>query len=123
MRAVAALLLLGLLWNGNSLRADDLYGERSELTLGRLFLTEEERQTLDGRRALGPERDDAAEEQPSERAPTPKKSAAFGLIASGGRTPLIWRNGSFRQASDPSAAAQPTKSPVEKVSPDDESKE
>ena len=109
---------------GAAAQAEELYGDRSDVTLGRLFLTAEQRRLLDRQRLLAPqEREVSDEESP---APTPssrKKTTSFGLISSGDRAPLIWRDGGFRSASQESAAAEPREPSDDAESLDDESAE
>lgn len=124
MRHSVAVLLIVLSLSVGSVRADDLYGERDFHALGRLFLTAEQRENLDGRRrAVGPQQDENSEAEPAEPAPVSKKSAAFGLISADGRAPLVWRNGSFRPMSDRSSVTESQDTKAEAEHPDDESGE
>ena len=76
---------------GAAAQADELYGNRSAVSLGRLFLTAEQRRSLDQQRLLVPQGREVSEEESSAPAlPPKKKTTSFGLISSGDRAPLIW---------------------------------
>ncbi|MEM7503778.1 MAG: hypothetical protein AAF417_17130 [Pseudomonadota bacterium] len=109
---------------GGAAQGDELYGDRSAVTLGRLFLTAEQRRSLDQQRRLVPQKREASdEESPTPTPSSTKKTASFGLISSGDRAPLIWRDGGFRVASQKSTATETREPTDEKESLGDESAE
>ena len=79
--------------------ADELYESLDDLTLGRIFLSQAERERLEARRGIvvdAASTGDASDEQAPEPDQSPARPAAGYILARGGRA-LVWSDGAFRR--------------------------
>lgn len=109
--------------HGAAVQADELYGESSAVALGRLFLTAEQRRSLNQRRLLAPDEDAGSEDEAARLKPSAKETTAFGLISSGDRAPLIWQDGGFRATAREPVVKETGEATDDTESPDNESPE
>lgn len=120
MKRMLSIGVLAFALLGAAVQADELYGDSNAVSLGRLFLSAEQRRSLDQRRRLAPSAGEGAENESAGSKPAPKKPTSFGLISSGDRAPLIWQDGGFRPAARQPAATETGESTDDTESPDNE---
>ena len=106
MSVRAVVLLLAVLVPVPSMAEDSLIYESFDgVTIGRVFLTQRERESLDVRRLQTPKEAGRAKEQPSDAEPqqTARPSAGY-IIGRNGR-PKTWKDGDFVDSVSRSAVA------------------
>lgn len=77
--------------------ADDgfVYESFSGVKIGRVFLSQNQRETLDARRLLNPGEGDAGGEQPVETSDAVRKLPSAGFIIGRNGRSKVWKNGDF----------------------------
>ena len=123
MKRTLIIGLLAFMLHGAAANGDQLYGERSAVSLGRLFLTAEQRQSLDARRGQADRSAEGSDSESATPKPARKKTTSYGLISSGDGAPLIWKDGGFRPAARERVPTEARESTADTASQDHESAE
>ena len=93
-RLLITLMLVGFVTTPSAAHEDGVYEGLDHIPIGRIFLTPEQRASLDKVRGKGPVRSSSARPAGSPRARVANKDAA-GFIVSDSGTTRVWKNGDF----------------------------